>query len=78
MPNYPLFIFDLLLLPITFIRLSIIYCYSAHYDINGLEFLDVMQHAKNKYFNQSENDDKVNTPELIEEDIISVLNKKLK
>jgi hypothetical protein len=77
MPNYPLFIFDILTLPITFVRLVLIYFNGAPYDIYGLEFLDVMQHAKNKYFNQLEDDAGISTVELIDRDIRIILNKKI-
>ncbi len=60
--NLLLFILDYtIFIPITLIRLIIIYFYGSKYNINGLEFMDVMQHANNKYFNQTEEDFKVDT-----------------
>lgn len=53
--NYPLFIFDIILLPITLIRLLLIFLYGSRYDIKNFEFLDIMMHASNKYYNQKEN-----------------------
>lgn len=41
-----------LFLPITLIRIMIIYFYGSKYNINGLQFLDVMMHSNQKYFNQ--------------------------
>jgi hypothetical protein len=52
--NKHLFIFDLVFFPITIIRLLIIYFNGSRYNINGFEILDIMQHSKNKYFNQQE------------------------
>ncbi len=54
--NKYLFIFDLLFFPITLTRLIIIYFNGSCYNVRGLELLDVMQHAKNKYFNQQESE----------------------
>lgn len=52
------------MLPVIVLRSSIIYFTGSRYNLPGFEFLDVIQHAKNKYFNQtgefvvdSENDD---------------------
>jgi len=58
--NIILLLFDMLVWHITFIRLVIIYFTGSKYNIDGLRFLDVMQHADNKYFNQSENEPTVN------------------
>lgn len=53
-----LFILDwTIFIPITLIRLLIIYFYGSKYNINGLKFLDVMLHADNIYFNQNFNED---------------------
>lgn len=54
MQNLLLFAFDLICLPITLIRLGLIYFNGSRYNINSLQFLDVMIHATNKYFNQSQ------------------------
>jgi len=69
--NRLLFIFDLILLPITLIRLLIIYFTGSRYNINNFEFLDIMMHSANKYFNQQENTVTVDT---IEDDIRIKLN----
>ena len=69
--NIGLIIFDVLVLPITFIRLCLIYLYGSRYNINGFEFLDVMTHAKNPYFNQLENDNEI----YEQNDIRYVINK---
>lgn len=50
--NILLLVFDLLLLPITLIRMGLIYYYGSKYDIMGFKFLDVIMHADRKYFNQ--------------------------
>jgi hypothetical protein len=65
--NILLFILDLLLFPITLIRLILIYFYGSRYGIKNLEFIDVMMHASNKYFNQLENDN--NCIDTIDDDI---------
>jgi hypothetical protein len=52
--NILLFTFDLLLLPITLVRLILIYLYGSRYNIKNLGFMDVMMHAENKFFNQQE------------------------
>lgn len=60
--NLILFILDYtIFLPITLIRLILIYFYGAKYNIEGFEFMDVMTHADNKYFNQTEEEFKVDT-----------------
>ena len=56
MKNIPLLIFDLLCLPITIIRLFLIYFFGSRYNIPSLQFLDVMNHATNKFFNQGQQD----------------------
>lgn len=50
--NIPLFIFDILILPINIIRVFLIYLYGSKYGIKGFRFLDVMMHANSPYFNQ--------------------------
>lgn len=51
--NKTLFFFDFILfLPITLIRLLIIYFHGSRYNLEGFKFLDVMTHAENLYFNQ--------------------------
>jgi len=57
--NLPLFIFDLIFLPIHFIRGILIYINGSRYGIKGLKFLDVIMHADKPYFNQ--NYDYINT-----------------
>jgi hypothetical protein len=50
--NIPLFVFDfIILLPITLIRMILIYIYGSRYNIPELKFLDIMMHAENKHFN---------------------------
>jgi hypothetical protein len=50
--NYPLIVFDVICLPIIIVRLILIYFFGSKYSIGGMEFLDVMFHATNPYFNQ--------------------------
>jgi len=52
MSNIPLFVLDIILLPFTLLRVVFIYMLGSRYGINRLDFLDVMMHAKNKYFNR--------------------------
>lgn len=60
--NLILFILDFtIFLPITLIRLILIYFYGSKYSIEGFEFMDVMTHAENKYFNQTEDEFKIDT-----------------
>src|SRR5579863_6537595 len=54
MKNIPLLIFDSICLPITLIRLFLIYLFGSRYNVASLQFLDVMNHANNKYFNQGQ------------------------
>lgn len=55
MTNILLFIFDFIIaLPITLIRLLLIYLFGSKYNINSLGFLDIMMHADKKYFNQED------------------------
>lgn len=52
MINLPLFILDfVVLLPITILRLVIIYLYGSRYNIPNLRILDIFQHSESKYFN---------------------------
>lgn len=51
-PNIALLIFDIIVLPIIIIRLILIYFFGSKYNIHGMEFLDVMFHASQPYFNQ--------------------------
>jgi hypothetical protein len=71
MKNLLLFVFDILVLPITLIRLILIYLYGSRYGINGLNFIDVMMHSENKYFNQQED---IITVDTINSDIRCVIN----
>lgn len=59
--NIPLLIFDLICLPITLIRLILIYFNGSRYDVAQLQFLDVMLHAQFKYFNQGQENILVDT-----------------
>jgi hypothetical protein len=50
-----LFILDwTLFLPVTLVRLGVMYFQGSKYNIDGLKFLDVMMHSDNKYFNQTQ------------------------
>jgi hypothetical protein len=52
MMNIALFILDwIILLPVTVLRLILIYLYGSRYKIKGLEFLDIMLHAYYPKFN---------------------------
>lgn len=52
MINLPLFILDfVVLLPITILRLVIIYLYGSRYNIPNLRILDIFQHSESRYFN---------------------------
>jgi len=55
MENIFLLIFDICVLPITLLRLSLIYWWGSKYNIKGLKFLDVMLHANDPYFNINNN-----------------------
>jgi hypothetical protein len=54
MGNIPLLIFDIISLPITMIRVILIYIWGSKYEIQGFRFLDVIMHANNPYFNQED------------------------
>jgi hypothetical protein len=71
MKNKLLFIFDLLVLPVTIIRSILIYFGGSRYGINKFDFLDVMLHAENKYFNQQEDNISIDT---INTDIRTIIN----
>ena len=59
--NIPLLLLDLICLPITLIRLFFIYLFGACYNVPTLQFLDVMMHATNRFFNQGSKDPTVDT-----------------
>jgi len=62
MGNIYLFVFDFLItLPITLIRLMLIYFFGSKYAIESFGFLDVMMHADKKYFNQEDADPTIDT-----------------
>lgn len=62
MENILLFIFDfILILPITLIRLVLIYLFGSKYNLPSFGFFDVMMHANNKYFNQEDIDPSIDT-----------------
>lgn len=50
--NKYLLLFDIFLLPITLIRMLLIYIWGSKYDIPHMSFLDIMFHADKPYFNQ--------------------------
>ena len=54
--NLPLFIFDILMLPITLIRLGLIYYGGSRYNLEGFRVLDIISHTKKPFFNQYETD----------------------
>ena len=54
MPNIILFLFDLVLLPISVLRLVIIYYFGSKYNLDGFRFLDVVTHADKPYFNKDD------------------------
>ena len=61
MKNIPLLIFDLLCLPISIIRLFLIYFFGSRYNVPSLQFLDVMNHATERFFNQGQQDITIDT-----------------
>lgn len=63
MKNIFLFIFDILCLPITLIRIILIYFFGSRY---GIDCLDIMMHANNKYFNQLNN---IQSIDVVDDDI---------
>ena len=63
MKNIFLFIFDILCLPITLIRVILIYFFGSRY---GIDCLDIMMHANNKYFNQLNN---IQSIDVVDDDI---------
>lgn len=52
--NIPLLVFDIILLPINIVRMIIIYFCGSKYNLRGFQFLDVIMHADNPYFNQDD------------------------
>jgi hypothetical protein len=50
----PLILFDILLLPITLMRITIIYFYGSKYNIKYMDFLDTLLHSNKPYFNVSD------------------------
>jgi hypothetical protein len=58
--NLPLFIFDILMLPITLVRLGLIYYGGSRYNFEGYRVLDIMNHANKPFFNQDNSDDETN------------------
>lgn len=71
MHNIYLLIFDILILPLTIIRLVLIYLFGSKYNMQNCEFLDIMMHASNPYYNQQEPDKIINT---IDNDIRVAIN----
>lgn len=68
--NVPLFVLDfIVILPVTLLRLFIIYVYGSRYNIPSFEILDVMMHAKDPKFNNGGSDVDVN-----EKNIANVIN----
>lgn len=51
--NIPLFVLDyIILLPVTLLRLVLIYLSGSRYNIPGLKFIDIMMHASKPKFNK--------------------------
>jgi len=69
--NWVLVLFDIFILPLTLIRLFIIYFNGSKYDIKGFKFLDIMMHSDNKYFNHDKTELSINT---IKKDIRQEIN----
>lgn len=59
--NLPLLVLDFLCLPITLIRLFFIYLFGSCYNVPSLQFLDVMMHATNRFFNQGSKETTIDT-----------------
>jgi hypothetical protein len=59
-------------LPITLIRLFLIYFNGSRYNVQSLSFLDVMLHSEHKYFNQLKKEYSVDTET---EDVRATINK---
>lgn len=59
--NVWLLLFDVILLPITLCRLILIYFFGSKYDVPNFEFVDVMFHANNPWFNQLESNLSIDT-----------------
>jgi hypothetical protein len=58
--NKYLLLFDIIFLPVTLVRLLLIYLWGSKYNVPNMSFLDVMLHADHPYFNQ-EGEMSVNT-----------------
>lgn len=59
--NLLLVIFDMIVLPLTLMRLIIIYFNGSKYNIKGFKFLDIMMHSDNKYFNHDKTNLSIDT-----------------
>jgi len=73
-PNIALIIFDIVFLPIMILRLILIYFFGSKYNIKGMEFIDVMLHANNPYFNQENNV----TIDVLHEDVRATVKRETK
>jgi hypothetical protein len=60
-------------LPVTLIRLMVIYFYGSKYSINGLKFLDTMMHADNKYFNQNLESELEPSTDTLKDDVRQII-----
>lgn len=69
-----LIIFDIIFLPITILRLILIYFFGSKYNVKGMEFLDVMFHASKLYFNQEDN----LTIDVLHEDVRATIKRETK
>lgn len=72
--NSVLIIFDLIFLPIIIFRLILIYFYGSKYNVDRMEFLDVMMHANNPYFNQEVG----TTIDILNEDVRATIKRETK
>ena len=59
--NLPLFIFDIIILPITLIRILLIYLNGSRYSVRGFRFLDVIMHASKPHFNKDDELSQIHT-----------------
>lgn len=68
--NIPLIIFDLIIFPLTIIRIIIIYFCGSKYNVPKCTFFDVLMHANKPYFNQNSD---VPTIDIINTDIRTII-----
>lgn len=61
MKNILLLLFDIICLPVTLIRLFLIYFFGSRYNIPSIQFIDVMMHATDRFFNQGQQNITIDT-----------------